>query len=66
MNSSQLSSAQIAQKAKSNLAFALGCLPKERKRDMITFYAFCREVDDVVDEVADPSVAAAKLVCFRN
>jgi phytoene synthase len=52
MNSSQLSSAQIAQKAKSNLAFALGCLPKERKRDMITFYAFCRVVDDIADDPA--------------
>jgi phytoene synthase len=50
MSSSQLSSAQIAQKAKSNLAFALGCLSKERKRDMITFYAFCRVVDDIADD----------------
>ena len=56
MNSSQLSSTQIAQKAKSNLAFALGCLPKERKRDMITFYAFCRVVDDIAD---DPAVNEA-------
>lgn len=52
MSSSQLSSAQIAQKAKSNLAFALGCLSKERKRDMITFYAFCRVVDDIADDPA--------------
>lgn len=52
MSSSQLSSAQIARKAKSNLAFALGCLSKERKRDMITFYAFCRVVDDIADDPA--------------
>ena len=50
MSSRQLSSAQIVRKAKSNLAFALGCLPKERKRDMITFYAFCRVVDDIADD----------------
>lgn len=50
MSQSQLSSAQIARQAKSNLAFALGCLPKERKRDMITFYAFCRVVDDIADD----------------
>lgn len=50
MTSSQLSSAQIAKQAKSNLAFALGSLPKERKRDMITFYAFCRVVDDIADD----------------
>lgn len=51
MSSSQLSSEQITRKAKSNLAFALGCLPKERKRDMITFYAFCRVVDDIADDL---------------
>ena len=52
MSTGQLSSAQIARKAKSNLAFALGCLPKDRKRDMITFYAFCRVVDDIADDPA--------------
>ena len=28
---------------------------------MTAFYAFCREIDDIVDEIHDPSVAAAKL-----
>lgn len=28
---------------------ALSCLPEERRRDMITFYAFCRVVDDIAD-----------------
>ena len=49
-------SRQIARKSRSNLAFALACLPAERKRDMISFYAFCRLVDDIAD---DPSVAVA-------
>ncbi len=48
--SSELSSAQIVRQAKSNLAFALGCLPPERKRDMVSFYAFCRVVDDIADD----------------
>jgi phytoene synthase len=48
------SSAEIAKKSKSNLAFALACLPAERRRDMISFYAFCRIVDDIAD---DPQVA---------
>ncbi|MDB6137233.1 MAG: Phytoene synthase [Verrucomicrobiaceae bacterium] len=43
------SSAEIAKKSKSNLAFALACLPAERRRDMISFYAFCRIVDDIAD-----------------
>jgi len=43
------SSAEIAQRAKSNLALALACLPDERRRDMISFYAFCRVADDIAD-----------------
>lgn len=48
------SSEEITRKAKSNLAFALSCLPKERKRDMVTFYAFCRVVDDLADDLDIP------------
>ena len=44
------SAAQITKRSKSNLAFALRCLPKERREDMVTFYAFCRIVDDLADE----------------
>lgn len=45
------SSQEITRKAKSNLAFALSCLPKERKLDMVTFYAFCRVIDDLADDL---------------
>ena len=48
------SSAQIAKKSKSNLAIALACLPAERRRDMISFYAFCRIVDDIADDTEVP------------
>jgi phytoene synthase len=41
---------EITRKAESNLAFALKILPKERRDDMVVFYAFCRTVDDVADE----------------
>lgn len=44
----------IARKSKSNLAFALACLPVERRRDMISFYAFCRIIDDIADDPAVP------------
>jgi len=37
----------------SNLAFALGSLPPDRRRDAMVFYAFCRKVDDIGD---DPGV----------
>lgn len=50
MNSRAKSSQEITRRSKSNLAFALTALSKERKRDMITFYAFCRVIDDIADE----------------
>lgn len=44
---------EIARRAKSNLAFALSTLPRQRKEDMMTFYAFCRVIDDIADEPVD-------------
>ncbi len=41
-------------------------LPLERRRAIMALYAFCREVDDVVDETADAAVAATKLVWWRQ
>ncbi len=40
----------ITRNAKSNLAFALMDLPEEKRIHMAQFYAFCRLVDDIVDE----------------
>jgi len=40
-------------------------LPPERRRAITALYAFCREVDDVVDECPDPQVARAKLAWWR-
>jgi phytoene synthase len=36
-------------------------LPPERRRAITALYAYCREIDDAVDETADSTVAAAKL-----
>jgi phytoene synthase len=47
-------SAEITRQAKSNLAFALQILPKERRDGMVTFYAFCRVVDDLADDPNQP------------
>ncbi len=41
-------------------------LPPERRRAIVALYAFCREVDDVVDECSDPSVARRKLEWWRG
>jgi phytoene/squalene synthetase len=40
-------------------------LPPERRRAITALYAFCREVDDVVDEVTDPELARTKLAWWR-
>lgn len=47
-------SAEITKQAKSNLAFALQILPKDRRDGMVTFYAFCRVVDDLADDPDRP------------
>ncbi len=41
-------------------------LPPDQRRAMMALYAFCREVDDVVDECLDPQVAATKLAWWRS
>ncbi|WP_313076386.1 presqualene diphosphate synthase HpnD [Melaminivora sp.] len=45
----------------SSFYYAFLFLPRDRRAAITAFYAFCREVDDVVDEVSDPGVAASKL-----
>src|SRR4029077_963361 len=40
---------EITRESKSNLALAFISLGRERRRDMTTFYAFCRIVDDIAD-----------------
>ncbi|MEQ1536248.1 MAG: presqualene diphosphate synthase HpnD [Burkholderiaceae bacterium] len=45
----------------SSFYYAFLFLPKPRRAAITAFYAFCREVDDVVDEMVDPGVAATKL-----
>jgi phytoene synthase len=50
----------------SSFYYAFLFLPKPRRAAITAFYAFCREVDDVVDEVSDPGVAATKLAWWRG
>lgn len=41
-------------------------LPPERRQAITALYAFCREVDDVVDECQDPSIAQSTLDWWRR
>lgn len=43
--------AEITRRAKSNLTFAFACVPKERRADLQIFYAFCRVIDDIADDL---------------
>ncbi|MFN4148667.1 MAG: presqualene diphosphate synthase HpnD [Rhodocyclaceae bacterium] len=58
-----------AEKVKTSASsFAAGfqLLDARRRQALNALYAFCREVDDVVDECRDPSVARAKLDWWRH
>jgi len=55
-----------AAKSGSSFYYAFRFLPPPRRAAITAFYAFCREVDDVVDEMHEPSVAAAKLAWWRQ
>lgn len=50
----------------SSFYYAFLFLPPERRKAITALYAFCREVDDVVDESNEPSVARMKLAWWRS
>lgn len=50
----------------SSFYYAFLFLPPARRAAITAFYAFCREVDDVVDEIQDSGVAATKLAWWRK
>ena len=55
-----------AAKSGSSFYYAFRFLPEDRRRAITAFYAFCREVDNIVDEVSDPVVAHTKLGYWRR
>jgi len=55
-----------AARSGSSFYYAFLFLPPPRRAAITAFYAFCREVDDVVDEVTDPLVAGTKLQWWRQ
>lgn len=57
---------QKAAASGSSFYYAFLFLPAPRRAAITAFYAFCREVDDVVDEIRDAGVAAAKLAWWRQ
>jgi len=57
---------QKAAASGSSFYYSFMFLPPARRRAITALYAFCREVDDVVDEISDPDVARAKLAWWRR
>jgi phytoene synthase len=57
---------QKAAQSGSSFYYSFLFLPPERRRAITALYAFCREVDDAVDETTDASVAHAKLAWWRK
>jgi phytoene synthase len=57
---------QKAARSGSSFYYSFLFLPPERRRAITALYAFCREVDDVVDEVSDTGVARTKLAWWRT
>jgi len=55
-----------AAKSGSSFYYSFLFLPPKQKQAIIALYAFCREVDDVVDECSDPSLASSKLEWWRD
>src|SRR3954466_6911415 len=56
---------QKAAASGSSFYYAFLFLPRHRRAAITAFYAFCREVDDVVDEAQDPGVAQTKLAWWQ-
>ena len=53
-------------KSGSSFYYSFLFLPEQQRRAMHALYAFCREVDDVVDECSDPTLARIKLQWWRD
>jgi phytoene synthase len=59
--------AEITRASKSNLAFAFIAMSGARRRDITTFYAFCRVIDDIADDnLRDPETKRRELARWRQ
>ena len=57
---------QKAAASGSSFYYSFLFLPAERRRAITALYAFCREVDDIADEVSDVGIARTKLAWWRT
>ncbi len=57
---------QKAAASGSSFYYSFLFLPEDKRRAITALYAFCREIDDTVDECSDPALARTKLAWWRN
>jgi len=57
---------QKAAQSGSSFYYSFLFLPKPRRQAITALYAFCREVDDAVDETSDAHIAQTKLTWWRS
>lgn len=55
-----------AARSGSSFYYSFLFLPPEQRQAITALYAFCREVDDVVDESSDPQLARVRLDWWRD
>jgi phytoene synthase len=65
MTPDEYCASKVAQSG-SSFHYSFRLLDPPRRAAITALYAFCREVDDVVDEVSDPDVARVKLAWWRT
>ena len=54
------------QQSSSSFYYSFLFLDDTQRQAITALYAFCREVDDIVDECSEPSIAASKLSWWRE
>lgn len=52
--------------SRSSFYYSFLLLPPAQRQAMFNLYAFCREVDDIVDDCIDPQIASKKLQWWRQ
>ena len=57
---------QKAAASGSSFYYSFLFLPQQRRNAITALYAFCREVDDIVDECSEPDIARVKLQWWRE
>ncbi|MDH5650196.1 MAG: presqualene diphosphate synthase HpnD [Gammaproteobacteria bacterium] len=56
----------VTARSRSSFYYSFLFLPTQRRKALTAVYAFCREVDDVVDECKEEAIARIKLAWWRE